>query len=238
MEKVSVIIPSYNRFQYLLNAINSIINQTYKNIEIIVINDKSTQQEYYTHDWNKYPGLKIIHLPNNSRELFQYPSGGYTRNKGLEQITGDYICFLDDDDIFMPEKIEIQLNQMKKQNYKFSSTDGYIGNGEMKNNIQYPIYNAEYYKNVILYIFSQKGLILQDFPDIFTKELIEIHNCIITSSVMIHKDILNTIGGFLPLKNGDEDINFWLRILKKYNCLYIKTPLFYYDNSHGSGRNY
>ena len=59
MKKVSVIIPTYNRFKYLLNTINSIREQTYKNIEIIVVNDKSPQQEYYTHDWS---GIVFINL--------------------------------------------------------------------------------------------------------------------------------------------------------------------------------
>jgi glycosyltransferase involved in cell wall biosynthesis len=63
MELVSVIIPTYNRFKFVLNTIESVKNQTYKNFEIIVINDCSTEKEYYTYDWNtQYPDIKIIHL--------------------------------------------------------------------------------------------------------------------------------------------------------------------------------
>ena len=61
MDKVSVIIPTYNRFIYLLNTIKSIKAQTDKNIEIIVVNDCSTQKEYYEYD---YKDVKIIHLEN------------------------------------------------------------------------------------------------------------------------------------------------------------------------------
>jgi len=61
---VSVIIPTYNRFNYLLNAINSVKDQTYNNIEIIVVNDCSTESEYYKND---FPGCKVIHLKPNSR---------------------------------------------------------------------------------------------------------------------------------------------------------------------------
>jgi glycosyltransferase involved in cell wall biosynthesis len=50
MEKVSVIVPTYNRFNYLMNTIESIKKQTYKNLEIILVNDKSTQEEYYNYD--------------------------------------------------------------------------------------------------------------------------------------------------------------------------------------------
>ena len=53
MDKVSVVIPTYNRFKYLLNTIQSVKEQTYKNIEIIVVNDCSTEQEYYNYDWEK-----------------------------------------------------------------------------------------------------------------------------------------------------------------------------------------
>ena len=71
MELVSVVIPSFNRFKYLMNAIKSIRSQTYKNIEIIVVNDCSSEKEYYTCDWDKIC-VKIIHLEKNSRELFGF----------------------------------------------------------------------------------------------------------------------------------------------------------------------
>ena len=53
MDKVSVVIPTYNRFKYLMHAIKSVKEQTYKNIEIVVVNDCSTQKEYYTFDYKK-----------------------------------------------------------------------------------------------------------------------------------------------------------------------------------------
>lgn len=64
---VSVIIPSYNRFKYLLKTIESVKKQTYDNIEIIVINDKSTQKEYYNYDWNAN-NITIINLDENSKK--------------------------------------------------------------------------------------------------------------------------------------------------------------------------
>ena len=69
MEKVSVIIPTFNRFNYLLNTIESVKKQTYKNLEIIVINDKSTQKEYYNYDWDAN-NISIIHLDQNSKQNF------------------------------------------------------------------------------------------------------------------------------------------------------------------------
>ena len=61
MDLVSVIIPSYNRFAYLLNTIRSVKMQTYSNIEIIVVNDCSIEKEYYEYKWNEN-GITIIHL--------------------------------------------------------------------------------------------------------------------------------------------------------------------------------
>ena len=87
MEKVSVIIPTYNRFKYLLNTIKSIKEQTYLNIEIIVVNDKSIEKEYYDYNWegNK---IKIIHLDKNSKDIFGYACAGFVRNKGIEISSG------------------------------------------------------------------------------------------------------------------------------------------------------
>lgn len=84
IDKVSVIIPTYNRFKYLLNSIKSIKEQTYKNIEIIVINDCSTQKEYYDYDW-KANNINITHLPENSKKKFGYACGGYVRNQGCKK---------------------------------------------------------------------------------------------------------------------------------------------------------
>jgi glycosyltransferase involved in cell wall biosynthesis len=60
MDKVRVIIPTYNRFKYLLNTLKSVKEQTYSNIEIIVVNDRSSQNEYYEYDWQEN-NIKIVH---------------------------------------------------------------------------------------------------------------------------------------------------------------------------------
>ena len=106
MDKVSVIIPTYNRFTYLLNAIKSIKAQTYKNIEIIVVNDCSTEKEYYNYSWDT-ANVKIIHLPTQSKTIFNHSAPGYVRNKGGELATGKYIAFCDDDDYWFPDKISM-----------------------------------------------------------------------------------------------------------------------------------
>ena len=92
---VSVIIPTYNRFKYILNAIQSVKDQTYQNIEIIVVNDASTQKEYYDYDWSQFgDNFNIIHLKVNSRKKYgKVAGGGDSRNIGMKSASGKYIAF-------------------------------------------------------------------------------------------------------------------------------------------------
>jgi len=122
---------------------------------------------------------------------------------------------------------------MIKNNSAFSCTDGYIGSGFYDKEKKYKIYNEEYYKKIIL-----NKIELDEYPDIITKKTLEKHNLIITSSVCFHRKIIDEIGNMKLIKNGGEIINgkrqwqdyeYWLRILEKYDCLYIKFPLIYYD---------
>ena len=128
MELVSVVVPTYNRFKFLLNTIKSIKNQTHENIEIIVVNDKSTEKEYYSHNWES-EGVKMIHLEQNTKNKFKFPCAGYVRNIGIDHSNGKYVAFCDDDDIWFPKKLELQIKKMKETGCKMSSTDGLIGKG-------------------------------------------------------------------------------------------------------------
>lgn len=115
--KVSVIIPTFERFDYLLNAIESVKNQTYKNVEIIVINDGSKDNRYKDF---KDDGVISINLDKNSREIFGVADIGYVRNFGLRKSTGEYIAFLDDDDCWLPDKLDKQLSLMSTLDVQFS----------------------------------------------------------------------------------------------------------------------
>ncbi len=102
---VSIVIPTYKRYDLIERAIKSAINQTYKNIEIIVVDDniKDSEERKKTEEIIKrYPDVKYY---KNSENL----GGSLTRNKGIELSNGEFIAFLDDDDEFYPNKIEKQL---------------------------------------------------------------------------------------------------------------------------------
>lgn len=242
MEIVSVIIPTFNRFKLLLNTIQSVKSQTYKHIEIIVVNDCSTQKEYYEYNW-KENGIIIIHLEQNSKQVHGFSCcGGYQRNFGIDISTGKYIAFCDDDDIWLPSKIELQLDAMKKTGCKMSSSDGLIGNGIYDSNKTYKKYNAEHYLNTLQNIYKNKGSKLLDngFPDIWNLEFLKIHNCMICSSVIIEKKIIDLAGKFIIANHHiiPDDYNYWLRVLEHTNSVYVKEICFYYDASHGFGQNY
>ena len=233
MVKVSVIIPTYNRFNCLIEAIETVINQTHKDLEIIVVNDKSRQEEYYSFDFNAKFGdnVKIIHLEKNSSQLFGHASAGYVRTVGCKEAVGDYIAFLDDDDIWFPTKLEKQLLAMKENNCEMSCSEGFIGNKNDRYNKEqnYKKYNGQQHFNALRNIYSRNNIDLTNgFPKIWDLNFVKIHNCLITSSVIVKKEILEKINYMKNLPNGKEDYDCWKRLLEHTNCVYLDDILFFY----------
>lgn len=195
MDTVSVIIPVYNRDYSLRDAIESVIIQSYKPSEIIVIDDGSffniedILKNYKSH-------IKFIKLNNNK-------GVSSARNEGIKIATGNYIAFLDSDDIFLPKKIETQLKFMQDNNFLISHTnefwykkDRYINQG--KTNDRYG------------------GDILDKILD----------KCRISpSSLMVHKSIFDNTGLFNEDLKVCEDYEFSMRVALKYNVGYLKNKL-------------
>lgn len=126
MDKVSVIIPFYNGVDWLCEAVQSVLDQTYKNFEIIVVNDGSPED--VTKFLEKY-GDKIIY----HKQINQGPAAA--RNYAMKIATGDYFAFLDSDDIWLPEKTEKQIEFMKFCGAKWSHVGFYYwqpNNGKLK----------------------------------------------------------------------------------------------------------
>ena len=242
LEKVSVIIPSYNRFKYLLNTIKSVKDQTYNNIEIIIVNDCSTEKEYYEYDYKSSFGenFTIINLKENSKTKFGFACSNYVRNQGIQISNCKYIAFCDDDDIWLPNKIELQVNAMERTGCKMSSTDGLIGNGIYNKNKTYKKYNAEHYYDILQNIYKDKGskLLENGFPEIWDFEFLNIHNCIIASSCVVDKTILIENNCLQNEKNGSgsgDDYPIWLKALEHTNCVYVNDICFYYNDGHSDG---
>ena len=236
MDLVSVIITSYNRFEYLLNTIKSIRNQTYKNIEIIVVNDNSTQIEYHSHN---LCNILFIHMQHCSKKIYGHNNIGYLRNQGINAAKGKYIAFCDDNVIWFPNKIELQIKSMKESGCKFSCTDGLIGEGIYNYNNNYKKYNSEYNYIELQNIFKEKGsnLLENGFPKILDLEFLKIHNCILSSSGIIDTEILVKVNKFISTRNSNGEYDCWLRVLEHTNCVYVNDVCFFYDSGHGSYKN-
>lgn len=128
---VSVIIPTYNREKTIERAINSVLKQTYENIEIIVVDDASTDNTESVVRTISDPRLKYIKVEKNRGAC-------NARNVGIDNAKGEYIAFQDSDDVWHSDKISTQLDKMRKMNadVSFCALNKYISGSE--NAIVYP----------------------------------------------------------------------------------------------------
>ena len=123
--KVSIITPSYNSERYISETIDSVINQTYENWEMLIIDDSSTDNSIniisdYCSSENS---IKLIKLEENG-------GAAVARNRGIKEAEGRFIAFLDSDDLWHPEKLEKQLEKMVKKNLPFTFTTYQLINEE------------------------------------------------------------------------------------------------------------
>jgi glycosyltransferase involved in cell wall biosynthesis len=209
------------------------------------VNDCSTQKEYYEYNWEE-EGVTMIHLDRNSKSIFGYVSIGYTRNRGIENSSGKYIAFCDDDDIWFPSKIEKQLEAMKKTGCRMSSSEGLFGTGVYDSNKTYKKYITEHYLDCLkneqglLNYYKYKGydLLENGFPEIFNLEFLSVNNSIVVSSVIMERALLEKIENMRHLIISREDYDCWLRALEHTSSVFVKEVCFYYDAGHGDGQDY
>ena len=116
-ELVSIIMPSWNTGNFIAESIQSVINQTYKNWELIIVDDCSTDNTDEVVSFYKDQRIKYLKNEKNS-------GAAITRNKALREAQGEWIAFLDSDDLWAPEKLEHQINFMKNNGYNLSFTKG------------------------------------------------------------------------------------------------------------------
>ena len=197
MEKVSVVVPFYN-CPYINQALESLVNQTYKDIEIIVVNDGSTQ-----HSEKIIPYLDKI-------KYIQKENGGTASalNMGIEHATGNYFCWLSSDDIYYPEKTEVQLAFMKEHKANFSHTN-YCAIDRKSRIISPPL-----------------GVHLPNRLEILKR--VSKKNFINGCSVMIDKAVFNHVGIFDETLPYTHDYDLWIRIIQKFGVYYLPQPLLLY----------
>jgi len=189
---ISVIIPTFNRRDMLLEAIKSVFAQTLLPDEVIIVDCGSKDG---TRDAVLGYSQKVIFLETNT------PGASSQRNIGISKAKNDFIAFLDDDDIWHPEKLKIQM--------KFLETHPEIamissGNIRMGNEIKIDRPNwtcGDLYKKLFMKSF------------------------ISTPTVVVKKDVFNRIGGFNENYKRAEDYDLWLRISRCFHLAHTKMPL-------------
>ncbi len=205
MYKASVVIPYFKKKRFFKKTINSVLNQTYKNFEILIIYDDEDKSDL-TFVKQLIKNDKRFKLIVNKKNL----GAGESRNKGIRMAKGKYICFIDADDIWKSNKLEIQINFMRKKKILISHSSYHIIN---ESNKVIGFRTAENYDSFF--------------------ELRKSCN-IGLSSVVIEKKLIKNKCKFPKIKTK-EDFVLWLRILKSGTKIYsIKKSLVKWRKSNNS----
>lgn len=200
MARVSVIIPVFNHEKYIAECIESVLSQTYKDFEIVVVDDGSTDK---TPEILKKYARKIEVIRQQNK------GGAAALNTAIENSTGEYIAWLSSDDIFMPSKLKEQIGFFEKNpGIDAVYTDFYIidGNGLVIKEVRSPFYPE---KKDFLY-----NLLIVNFIN--------------GSSVMFKRTCIETTGYFDEDMKYHADGNMWFRMLKHFKFRHISKLLLKY----------
>lgn len=189
---VSAVIPTYNRGHVIQRAIESVSRQTYEPIEIIVVDDGSTDDTAMRIARMSVPGLRFYRSSENK-------GASAARNLGISQARGDFIAFLDADDEWLPEKTARQVAKFEKG----PVTLGVVYSGYRAVSPHWPPMDR-YPKH--------RG-------ELF--ETLRVANVIRTSGAMVRRQVLDDVGGFDCGLPACEDLDLWLKIARKYSIDYI-----------------
>lgn len=206
--KVSIIIPTYKRSSRLSKAIKSCLNQTYKNIEIIVVDDNDPNSNFRKNTskimeiYSDYKNVKYIKTKKNL-------GGAAARNLGLKYANGDYIAFLDDDDEFLYTKIEKQLRFMIDNNLDvcFSNQKVY---DEISGKLLYEKKYSNYSND-----FTNKQILIYHLTDMIVG----------TQTFMYRKSVLDEIGGFDIVPTGHEYVLMYKTIMNGFKVGHLDETL-------------
>lgn len=197
---VSVIIPCFNNEDSIIRALNSVLFQTFKDFEVIIVDDKSTDHtlEYlqsFLGIYSEHPEIKVF---INKKNL----GPGGSRNFGISKSKGKFLAFLDADDVWLPEKLEKQLPAFDDPNIGASSTLG------LQENNSIDLKGFCYSGNIFDRIIDNSGPTFH------------------TDSFMVRSDLMKSVGGFYDKIRIGEDRITWLKIaaITQFRC--IEIPLY------------
>ena len=214
--------PNYNGSNYLIQALDSIIAQSYQNIEIIVVDDGSNDNSLdvlYAYA-NETPLLKIISQKNAGVAV--------ARNTGIAVAKGDYIAFLDSDDFWHPEKLSLQVNFLEEELEYAACYSSFL--------VWAPNNEGQYKKPEDLYSTEKEefsSTLDESFSGwIYHLLLKDVY--VWTGTIIIRKEVFDDIGNFNKELKIGEDHDLWLRIADKYQLAKLQFPTALYRTNHVS----
>jgi glycosyltransferase involved in cell wall biosynthesis len=199
-KKTSVILPCYNGSQWIGSAIKSILDQTYKNLELLIIDDGSTDNS----------SKEIFKFQDNRIRYFYQKNTGFSGaiNRGIKESNGEFICFIGQDDIYLPKKMEIQVNYLNLD----QSLD---------------LIHSSYYEiDTIGKILTVRN---NDYEHFTTKEkeieALFLNNYIGFETVLVRKKCFDKFGLFDEQMTAFSDHDMWLRLAGNIKIGYLNLPL-------------
>jgi glycosyltransferase involved in cell wall biosynthesis len=202
MPTVSVVIPTFNRIGFLRQAIESVLGQTFRDFELIVVDDGSNDSTPETIE-NEYPEVRLVRQSRRGVSA--------ARNRGVREAGGTWIAFLDSDDSWLPRKLERQLDRLNREKgYRICYTDEiWIRNGVRVNpGKRHRKFSGDlFWPSLPLCIVSP-------------------------SSVMVEKTLFEEMGGFDESLPVCEDYDLWLRIAVREPFLFLAERLIVKRNGH------
>lgn len=193
---ISVVIPTYNREEYIMRACETVLSQTYSNLEIIVVDDNSDQDYIdFLEAIKSYQNIRYIRRNDNG-------GGSAARNTGVEHAKGEYIAFLDDDDVWLEDKIKLQYESLSN-NIKASHC-GYLLKSNNKERIE-------------------------PFDVISQADLCVNNKLASTSGLLCSKNILINVK-FDESLHRSQDWDLYLRIAECTDFSYVRKALYIYDD--------
>jgi glycosyltransferase involved in cell wall biosynthesis len=199
MPEVSVIIPSYNSAKYLTDAVDSVLSQTFRDFEVLIVDDGSTDNT---------EGV-ISRYGEPVRYIRQRNSGvAAARNRGIQESCGQYVAFLDADDTWRPEKLEMQVKALREK----------------------PGYRACYTAfTVVSANLTPCGVTRSCWPVASLQDLLLRGNVIGSiCSVVCERSLFESTGGFDPSLSQCADWDMWVRMSTLTEFLYLDSPLVTY----------
>jgi len=206
VSKISVIIPAYNCAKTIKETIESVLTQSFTDFELIVINDGSTDST-----------LDIVSKIKDCRiKIFSYKNAGgnVSRNRGINHAVGEFISFLDADDIWTPDKLATQLQALEENpttKVAYSWTDYIDENGKFVHSGTHISLNGNVYEHLLVKNFLENG-----------------------SNPLICKDALLAVGGFDESLLAGQDWDMWLRLAWEFNFIAVPEVQILYRISANS----